>query len=201
MAKFKIGDKVYYKFNPNFIGVVNSIRYSTEGKYYFPIYKVEFENNRFAFFNEKELHKYDIGIKNLKEKLTEISEYCDNDALVTEDIFNHFNTRYGIPTVPGINKVIFNNPATIVFWNDGTKTIVKCKENDSFDPEKGLAMAIAKYHFGNDNTFHKVMKSWLPKEEKTNDSDALNEYGGVFSENLLSLLNKKGVRFIAKNYD
>ena len=108
---------------------------------------------------------------------------------------------YGIPTVPGINKVIFNDPATIVFWNDGTKTIVKCNENDSFDPAKGLAMAIAKYHFGNDNTFHKVMKSWLPKEEQTNDFDALNEYGGVFSENLLNLLNKKGVRFIAKNYD
>ena len=115
--------------------------------------------------------------------------------------FNPIDTRYGIPTVPGINKVIFNDPATIVFWNDGTKTIVKCKENDSFDPEKGLAMAIAKYHFGNDNTFHKVMKPWLPKEEKTNDSDVLNKYGGVFSENLLSLLNKKGVRFNAKNYD
>lgn len=199
MAKFKIGDKVCYKFKPNFIGVVNSIRYSTED--YSPIYKVEFKNNRFAFFNEKELHKYDIGIKNLKEKWTEISEYCDNDALETEAILNHFNTGYGIPTVPGINKVIFNDPATIVFWYDGTKTIVKCKENDSFDPEKGLAMAIAKYHFGNDNTFHKVMKSWLPKEEKNNDFDALNEYSGIFSENLLSLLNKKGVRFIGKNYD
>ena len=196
MAKFKIGDKVCYKFIPNYIGVVNSIHYSTVDES--PIYKVEFENNQFAFFNEKELHKYDIGIK---EKWVKVSEYCDNDALVTDAVFNHFNTHYGIPTVPGINKVIFNDPATIVFWNDGTKTIVKCKENDYFDPEKGLAMAIAKYHFGNDNTFHKVMKSWLPKEEKTNDSDELNKYGGVFSENLLSLLNKKGVRFIAKNYD
>lgn len=25
-----------------------------------------------------------------------------------------------------IKKVIFNDPATIVLWNDGTKTVVKC---------------------------------------------------------------------------
>ena len=47
-----------------------------------------------------------------------------------------------------ITNVIFNNPATIVFWSDGTKTVVKCDERDEFDPEKGLAMAICKKHFG-----------------------------------------------------
>lgn len=76
------------------------------------------------------------------------------------------NTTYGIPKVPGIKNVIFNAPATIVFWADGTKTIVKCGPNDIYDPEKGLAMAIAKKHFGNDNCFHKIFKQWLPKEEE-----------------------------------
>lgn len=66
----------------------------------------------------------------------------------------------------GIKNVIFNAPATIVFWADGTKTIVKCGPNDIYDPEKGLAMAIAKKHFGNDNCFHKIFKQWLPKEEE-----------------------------------
>lgn len=27
-----------------------------------------------------------------------------------------------------VERVIFNTPATIVFWNDGTKTVVKCQE-------------------------------------------------------------------------
>ena len=49
-----------------------------------------------------------------------------------------------------IKKVIFSNPATIVLWNDGTKTVVKCGENETFDEEKGLAMAIAKHALGND---------------------------------------------------
>lgn len=41
-------------------------------------------------------------------------------------------------------RVIFNRPATIVFWNDGTKTVVKCAKFEDWDPEKGLAMAIMK---------------------------------------------------------
>ena len=33
---------------------------------------------------------------------------------------------------PGIKKVIFNDPATIVLWDDGTKTVVKCSEGDTY---------------------------------------------------------------------
>lgn len=62
-----------------------------------------------------------------------------------------------------IKKVIFNPPATVVIWQDGTKTVVKCSENDIFDPEKGLAMAIIKKIYGNDNSFHKIFKQWISK--------------------------------------
>lgn len=64
-----------------------------------------------------------------------------------------------------IKKVIFNNPATIVFWSDGTKTVVKCGENDTFDPEKGLAMAISKKFFDNMGYYYDVFKKWLPKDD------------------------------------
>lgn len=63
-----------------------------------------------------------------------------------------------------ITNVIFNNPATIVFWSDGTKTVVKCDERDEFDPEKGLAMAICKKHFGG-GFYNDIFKKWIPKEE------------------------------------
>ena len=63
-----------------------------------------------------------------------------------------------------IKNVIFNDPATIVFWNDGTKTIVKA-ENEPFDPEKGLAMAIAKKSLGNKGDYYNEFKKWLPEEE------------------------------------
>lgn len=64
-----------------------------------------------------------------------------------------------------IEKVIFNDPATIVIWADGTKTIVKA-DREKFDPEKGLAMAIAKKFLGNQGNYYEVFKKWLPEEKE-----------------------------------
>ena len=61
-------------------------------------------------------------------------------------------------------KVIYNDPATIAFWSDGTKTIVKAQPGDIFDPEKGLAMVIAKKACGNKGNYYNGFKKWLPKE-------------------------------------
>lgn len=63
--------------------------------------------------------------------------------------------------LPAINRVIFNFPATVVLWSDGTKTVVKCGERDEWDPEKGLAMAIAKKAMGNKGSYNKVFKKWV----------------------------------------
>ena len=59
-----------------------------------------------------------------------------------------------------IKKVIFNNPATIVIWDDDTKTVVKCSKCDTFDPEKGLAMAISKRVFGNKGSYYNIFKKY-----------------------------------------
>ena len=72
--------------------------------------------------------------------------------------------RFGMCNV-SIRKVIFNDPATIVFWSDNTKTVVKCGPEDTFDMEKGLAMAIVKKMAGNDNRFHKVFKQWCKPDK------------------------------------
>ena len=63
-----------------------------------------------------------------------------------------------------IKKVKFNPPATIVFWTDNTKTVVKCNGED-YDPEKGLAMCISKKMLGDRGNYYEVFKKWLPKEE------------------------------------
>lgn len=65
-----------------------------------------------------------------------------------------------------IKNVIFAPPATIVYWSDGTKTIVKCSEKDIFDPEKGLAMAIAKRCGGNKGSYYKEIRNWVEKSGK-----------------------------------
>lgn len=72
------------------------------------------------------------------------------------------------PFVHKIKKVIFNNPATIVFWADNTKTVVKCNGED-FDPEKGLAMAISKKALGNQGNYFNEIKKWVEPYEEEND--------------------------------
>lgn len=84
--------------------------------------------------------------------------------------------------VPGIKKVIFNNPATIILWNDNTKTVVKAEE-ETFDPEKGMAMAIAKKALGNQGRYYEQFKKWLPKE----DPNSFNWIDGFKSELLDAL--------------
>lgn len=57
-----------------------------------------------------------------------------------------------------IKRVIFHNPATIVYWQDGSKTVVKCKADERYDKEKGLAMCLAKKLLGTE--FHSTFKEW-----------------------------------------
>lgn len=66
--------------------------------------------------------------------------------------------------LPGIKDVVFNCPATIVFWEDGTKTVVKCMEGDIFNPEHGFAMAVLKKLYGTEdksNGYRKLVKKWV----------------------------------------
>lgn len=60
-----------------------------------------------------------------------------------------------------IKKVIFNDPATIVFWADGTKTVAKVHGDDKFDKEVGLTVCIAKKAMGNKAHWDKVFKKWI----------------------------------------
>lgn len=62
-----------------------------------------------------------------------------------------------------IERVIFNPPATIVIWKDGTKTVVKCN-GEKFDQEKGLAMAISKRALAVGNRYHKTFKKFVSDE-------------------------------------
>ena len=62
-------------------------------------------------------------------------------------------------TPPKAAKVIFNYPATIVIWEDGTKTVVKAQD-EYFDEEKGFAMAFMKKVMGNTGKYFDEVKKW-----------------------------------------
>lgn len=64
-----------------------------------------------------------------------------------------------------IRDIIFSDPATIVFWNDDTKTVVKTRGGEEYDKEKGLAMAIIKKITGNTRDYYEIFKEWCGDEE------------------------------------
>lgn len=90
--------------------------------------------------------------------------YCKQDI----DSVSKMIQKQNYYLIPGIAKVIYNPPATIILWEDETKTVVKCCETDIYDPEKGFAMAVIKKLCGNTSApFHRLFKIWcLESEDK-----------------------------------
>ena len=75
-------------------------------------------------------------------------------------------------------NVIFNPPATIVFWEDGEKTVVKCGKDELYDKEKGLSMAFCKRVWGNAGRFNNMFEKWCFGDEddiKVNPTKANNK--------------------------
>jgi hypothetical protein len=68
------------------------------------------------------------------------------------------------------DRIIFNPPATIVYWKDGTKTIVKTMEGDEFNQEAGFAMAVMRKVFGTRNEYlHLLEKAYVQPKPKKED--------------------------------
>lgn len=90
----------------------------------------------------------------------QISRVISNAPATIETFYADNKPYYHVRKNPGISRVIFNDPATIVFWDDGTKTVVKCQEGDTYSKETGLALCIAKKTLGNKGNFNNVFKKW-----------------------------------------
>lgn len=126
--------------------------YETQLKMYAELYDKEFNMKK---------HRNILTVKEVFDTLTsqqKIAVY----AIVGEAIKTNTNETIKI------KDVIFSPPATIVFWKDGTKTVVKA-EGEDYDPEKGLAMAISKKVLGNNYSYYNTFKKWLKKAPTKND--------------------------------
>ena len=68
--------------------------------------------------------------------------------------------------IPDIKKVISHPPATIIYWCDDTKTVVKCKETDEYDIEKGIALCFMKRVLGNKGNYNNILKEIIKNSQK-----------------------------------
>lgn len=66
-----------------------------------------------------------------------------------------------------VKEVIYNDPAVVVYWKDGTKTVATA-QNEDYDPEKGLAICFAKKALGNSykgmGRFKRLLKKAIKKK-------------------------------------
>lgn len=106
-----------------------------------------------------------------------LQELCEGKMAAMDDL-PFFESPFAI------RRVIFNNPATIVFWEDGEKTVVRCMDNvevrekvvhgrkkkfmvpmpsENYSKEIGLAMCIVKKVYGNTGAFNDVFKAFIPE--------------------------------------
>ena len=82
-----------------------------------------------------------------------------------------YRSRYRVEhcaLVPSIKKVIFNPPAPIILWEDGTKTVVKAMKSVEFNPYYGFTAAVTKKVFDSNSRVNDLVKhgEWVYKEEK-----------------------------------
>lgn len=62
-----------------------------------------------------------------------------------------------------IKKVLYNNPATIVFWSDGTQTRNICPPDTPYSSDAGLAFCMLKKLMGG-NEMAKLFNDWELKD-------------------------------------
>lgn len=112
-----------------------------------------------------------------------VDSYIKTSGISSFDYTSYANLRKRFE----IKDVIFNPPATIVFWVDGTKTVVKAQGSDNFNPEAGLALCFMKRALGNKGNYNNTLKKYagqyqFVKEVAETEFSSMNELA-AFMEN------------------
>lgn len=81
----------------------------------------------------------------------DVHDYMQKDIELTAGLYRQF--RFSP------KEIIYNDAATIVYWTDGTKTVVKCNENDEYSEYAGFVAAVAKKMYGGANAINRLIDS------------------------------------------
>lgn len=77
---------------------------------------------------------------------------------LSADNLNFKTIKYETYNPLHVDRIIFSPPATIVFWEDGTKTVVKCADGEPFSEYNGFAAALLKKVFGSNSAVKKIIQ-------------------------------------------
>jgi hypothetical protein len=127
---------------------------------------------------EKELKELGIELSTIRQSSGEVG--CEIAGYFTPSVYKAHNAREKLTPVhpvgpkPIPKKVKFSGPATIILWEDGTKTVVKCQKEDVWDNDVGIAMCYLKKMLGNKGNFNNIFREAMKVAEVQYKKEDLN---------------------------
>ena len=91
------------------------------------------------------------------------------DSIMPPRIMNSYEAfRFDVDPIRSyrVKRIIYNNPATIVFWMDGTKTVVKKAKGEKFNKYTAFCAALAKKMYGNNSRVNAIVASGFDQTAK-----------------------------------
>ena len=107
--------------------------------------------NRISFEGHEKVSRFWI------DPLTITDPILNNKVSYTSYYHGGFTQRY----IPTPKKIIVNEDSkvTVVMWDDGTKTIVKCSDADQYDSYAAYCAAFAKKCYGTNSQLKKTIEN------------------------------------------
>lgn len=148
------------------------------------IHITEFETNRTAFIFGVARNQVTIKIDCDDEGLKEINERVYgikspsrsmNEAArkyMLSDIKDTLNAAYGMKYFPKVKRILISGMCTIVFWLDGTKTIVRCQDGTKPNVYNAFTAALAKKIYGSNSQIKKIIERNTQVQKKGVKKDA-----------------------------
>ena len=109
---------------------------------------------------EKDLKELGIELSTIRHSSGDVG--CEIEGYFNPDKYKRHRAEEKCSVqislkMPIPKKVKFSGPATIILWEDGTKTVVKCQEDDVFNEYTGVLTCFAKKMFGNKANFNNII--------------------------------------------
>lgn len=152
--KFKTGDRIQMSDSPFLLNKCQNRTGIVTG----------FKTNDFGGSIEQIV--YDVRLDGDEKHREFDSRYIQMIERATD--YNRMYRRTEMKTInDSIEKVIFNGDRTIILWNDDTKTMVKCADDEEFDYYSGFCAAVTKKIFGSTANAQRFMESKMVDQNNT----------------------------------
>lgn len=136
------------------------------------------------------------GIDEMALNMKKYLDIAQKEYLSSSQTFDKLADIPQFRTSNLIKRVVFSDRKTIILWNDGSKTMVSCAEEEQLDPYMGFCAAFTKGFFGSKHQVEKMVKNadYHPsKKTKKKISEVLKQLreDDIENEDLPEFLKKK----------